>query len=339
MRDHYQDLNYYEVRVRGTRQPCEDGQTITLNYHILPGPLAELVIVGHQLDRGLEEELRDSWRRTIFDRFLIQDFESRILRHLVGEDNIGSEVRAEIALSTPERKQLRVTVEAGTAVESRELAFTGNTAFKSGDLNHVIVQAGADVDGWIDRSRIEQAIQRHYRDNGFLDATVQAEAPRVEGRTARLPVAITEGRRYVLDAIMFPGVQADRIVDVAQAANLQHSSPYITDQLEAARRRVQDVYRRWASSLRQLKSSPCRTLRTRPSTSLLSSVAHNAVDATGCASTRRRPGQDPAEFAHLPFERLHGHHRRRLDDGGLQILEFGAGGSSSSPDRRATAST
>jgi outer membrane protein assembly factor BamA len=43
---------------------------------------------------------------------------------------------------------------------------------------------------------------------------------------------------------MFPGVHSDRIVDVAQAANLQYRSPFITDQLEAARRRVQDVYGR-----------------------------------------------------------------------------------------------
>ena len=37
-------------------------------------------------------------------------------------------------------------------------------------------------------------------------------------------------------------------------------------------------------------------------------------------------GQDATELAHLPFERLHRHHRRGLHDGGLQILQFGSGG-------------
>ena len=36
--------------------------------------------------------------------------------------------------------------------------------------------------------------------------------------------------------------------------------------------------------------------------------------------------QGPTELAHLPFERLHRHHRRGLDDGGLQIMEFDSGG-------------
>jgi outer membrane protein assembly complex protein YaeT len=242
IRDEYQDRNYYEVRIRGTRQPSEDGSTLALNYHIIPGPLAELVILGHQLEPKLEDELRDSWRRTIFDRFLIEDIQSRIRRHLVSEDIIGSMVEAVVAVSTPERKQVRVSVEAGVHVSSREVQYTGNATFDRGDLDSVIATAGLETDGWLEPGRLAESIKSHYRNQGFLEAEVTAREPIVAGSRATLPVTITEGRRFVLEAITFPGVHPDRQVDVAQAAGLELSMPYVTADLDAARRRIQDMY-------------------------------------------------------------------------------------------------
>jgi outer membrane protein assembly complex protein YaeT len=242
VRDEYQDLGYYEVRIRGTREPSEDGRTIALNYNIIPGPIAELVIVGHQLEPDLEEEIRESWRRTIFDRFLIEDIQGRIRRHLMAEDIVGSTVQAVVAVSTPERKQVRVTVEAGVLVEAREIQYTGNGTYDASDLDAVVAEAGADVDGWLEPESIAAAVERFYRNNGFLEASVGASRPEVSGRRAILPVAIEEGRRFVLEAIMFPGVHTDRQVDMAQAANLELGMPYVTADLEEARRRVQDLY-------------------------------------------------------------------------------------------------
>jgi outer membrane protein assembly complex protein YaeT len=241
IRELYQDEGYYEVRIRGTRDPIEDGR-IALNYHVIRGPLAQLTIVGHQLEPNLEEELRDSWRRTIFDRFLIEDIQSRIRRHLVAEDIIGSKVEAVIADSTPQRKEVRVTVQAGTEVASRDFQYSGNTTFDAKDLDKVIADAGADIDGWLEPARVADTLENYYRHEGFLEADVEAGEATVSGTTATLPVTIEEGRRFVLEAITFPGVHPDRQVAVAQAAGLELGMPYVTADLDAARRRVQDMY-------------------------------------------------------------------------------------------------
>jgi outer membrane protein assembly complex protein YaeT len=241
IRDLYQDESYYEVRIRGARTPGEDGR-LTLNYNVVRGPRAELVLTGHPIEKGLENELRDAWRRTIFDRFLIEDIQSRIRRHLVSEDIVNSTVEAGVAVSTPELKQVRVTVTAGTQVASREFEYSGNQTFNAGDLDDVIAQAGVDVDAWLAPERAADAIESYYRNQGFLEADVAPGEVRVVGNVARLPLEITEGRRFVLEAIEFPGVNPDRIVPVAQAANLQLGMPYVTTDLEAARRRVQDYY-------------------------------------------------------------------------------------------------
>ena len=42
--------------------------------------------------------IREAWRRTIFDRFLLEDIRTRILRHLIEEDIIGSKVEAVVAV-------------------------------------------------------------------------------------------------------------------------------------------------------------------------------------------------------------------------------------------------
>jgi outer membrane protein insertion porin family len=256
MRDEYQDSNYYEVRIRGTREPSEDGRTVALNYDIIPGPLAELVILGHQLEPDLEDELRDSWRRTIFDRFLIEDIEARIRRHLVGEDIVGSMVEAVVAISTPERKQVRVSVEAGVAVSSRDVQYTGNATFDRGDLDSVIADAGLETDGWLEPGRLAESIESYYRNHGFLEAEVTSREPTVAGSRATLAVSITEGRRFVLEAINFPGVHPDRQVDVARAANLELGMPYVTDDFDAARRRIQDMYAQRGFNMADVEIDP-----------------------------------------------------------------------------------
>ena len=86
----------------------DDGQTVALDYRIEPGPIAELVLEGHPLEPELVEDIRAAWMRTLFDRFLLEDIQTRILRHLVAEKYIGSKVDVVVASATPERKQIRV---------------------------------------------------------------------------------------------------------------------------------------------------------------------------------------------------------------------------------------
>ena len=140
LREEYHERNYYEARVRGTRQPSDDGRTVALDYRIEPGPLAELVIEGHPLEPELEQEIREAWMRTIFDRFLLEDIRIRILRHLIDENIIGSKVDAVVAIATPERKQIRVTVAAGTQVSRHRLAYSGNAAFDADRLDAAVVR-------------------------------------------------------------------------------------------------------------------------------------------------------------------------------------------------------
>ena len=97
------------------RQPGEDGQTIALelpHHSRARSPSSSSSAIRSRPD--LEDELRDSWRRTIFDRFLIEDIESRIRRHLVGRGHHRQHGRGGgRGVDARRRKQVRVTVQPG----------------------------------------------------------------------------------------------------------------------------------------------------------------------------------------------------------------------------------
>jgi outer membrane protein assembly complex protein YaeT len=244
LREYYHDQNHYEVRVRGARQISEDGKTVALDYRIEPGPIAELVIEGHPLEPDLQEDIREAWMRTIFDRFLLEDIRTRISRHLMDEDIIGSTVDAVVAVSTPERKQVRVTVKAGTSVTRRDIRYTGIKTFDAKRLDRVVQDAGLGVDGWLDPRQTAEALEAFYRSEGFLSVTTKVDQPSIEAGVGILPAIIEEGPRFLIGALSFPGVSPSRVPDIAAAVNLDSGVPYVTEQIDAARERVETLYAR-----------------------------------------------------------------------------------------------
>src|SRR4029079_13341942 len=172
---------YYEVRVRGSRQASEDEETVALEYRIERGPVAGLVLEGHPLEPELVEDIRRAWMRTLFDRFLLEDIQSRIARHLLREGWIDSKVEAVVSASSPEQKQITVRVSAGTQVDRRVIRYSGNPSIKADRLDAAITAAGLGIDGWLDPSKVSETIKNFYLDEGYLSVAVRVDAPVVQG--------------------------------------------------------------------------------------------------------------------------------------------------------------
>lgn len=242
LRASYHARDHYEVRVRGLRNVSDDGGTVALEYQIQPGPVTQLVVEGYPLDRAVEDGIRESWRRTIFDRFLLEDIRMRIERHLISKDFVGSHVEATVALSTPEQKQIRVLVTPGASVRSRDIRYTGNAAYDADRLDEVIDAAGLGLDAWLDPRPAAEAIEDFYRAEGYLSATVKAGYPSASGDTAVLPITIDEGPRFTIGSVTYAGASPARVLDVAAAVRLDYGVPFVTAELDAARERLERMY-------------------------------------------------------------------------------------------------
>lgn len=227
IREWYLENGYYEARVRGTRAESEDQTTVEIEYQIERGPMTRLVLVGHPLDEGLIRELRQVWARALFDQFLLEEIEARIRLHLLGDNWIGSTVEAAVTVSTPDEKEVRVSVDAGVRVARRVIRYTGNAAFEQDRLDAAVAQAGVQMDGWLDPPRLAQAIETFYRMQGYLSVEAIADPPVVEGDTGVLPVRIDEGARYTVGAVNLNGVSdARRSLAEAALQALQVEAPY-----------------------------------------------------------------------------------------------------------------
>lgn len=256
LREVYHDRQHYEVRVRGIRRPSDDERAVALEYAIEPGPVSELVVEGHPLESQLEDDIRTAWRRTIFDRFLLEDIRTRIERHLLQENIIGSTIDVSVAVSTPERKQIRVVVTAGTTVLSRELRYDGNRRSDGARLDQVLTDAGLAIDGWLDPARVAEALEDFYRGEGFLSVAVKAQPSVVVGSVGVLPVVVDEGPQFVIGSIAFPGVRPDRLAEVAGAVRLDYGVPFITAEIDAARQRLERMYARDGYNTVQIEIDP-----------------------------------------------------------------------------------
>lgn len=244
LRETYHGRQHYEVVVRGIRRPSDDEKTVALEYEIEPGPVSELVIEGHSLEDDLEEDIREAWRRTIFDRFLLEDIRARVERHLLEENVIGSRVEATVAVSTPERKQIRVVIHSGTTVRAREVRYDGNERYGANWLDEVLNAAGLTLDGWLEPARAAEALEDFYRGEGFLSVSIEARPPAVVGSTGVLPVSVDEGPQFRIASVALPGVSPDRLAGVAAALRLDAGVPFVTAGIDAARQRVERLYAR-----------------------------------------------------------------------------------------------
>ena len=188
------------MRVRGTRQVSDDGTTVALDYAIEPGPITELVIEGHPLEPSLQEDIREAWRRTIFDRFLLED-----IRHAHHRDTCSKRTSSAARSTRWSRSRRRsasrsVSPSRPARRSTRARCATPATrAFDADRLDAVIDDAGLDVDGWLDPRRVAEALENFYRSRRLSVGHGQGRTSRrSSGSVGVLPVTIDEGPRFVI---------------------------------------------------------------------------------------------------------------------------------------------
>ncbi|MGE3276520.1 MAG: translocation/assembly module TamB domain-containing protein [Vicinamibacterales bacterium] len=244
LRQHFWDQSYYEARVTGSREEDEAAGTVALEYDIERGPRTELEITGYDAPADLRRALLDAWTHSIFDQFLLSEFETRVARRLVRDGVIGSEVSAGVATASADRKVIRIDVTRGTTVGHRELRFTGNAAVEASRLETAVQRAGLGPEAWLEPSTIADAAEAFYRRTGYLNAEVaSAGPPTVEQGIGVLPFTVTEGPRFTIGEIALDGVDDGREGAVRDAIGIHAGDTYDAAGIEAGSDRIVRLYR------------------------------------------------------------------------------------------------
>lgn len=239
------EQGYYEARVRATREVSPDESSVALAYEIERGPRTRLVIEGHPVSAALHRELEQAWTRIVFDQFLLDEIRTRITRQLLAEGLLGSTVDARVTVSTPEEKEVRVTIDPGTRVSKREIRFTGNQSIDSSRLQDVISQQDLDVDGWLNPPLVASAVEEYYREQGYLAAAASAGEPVVDGTAGVLPVTVEEGPRFTFVTVAIAGASDRRPPLIDRIARVvAPGDPYDRAAIDRATVRIERAYRR-----------------------------------------------------------------------------------------------
>ena len=159
IREAFHELGYLEARVRTRRVEEADG-SVALEFRIERGPRTILEIDGFVAPADLIEELEEAWHKNVFDQFLIDDLTHRVRRHLVTSANSRASSSGRIDRPDAGTKRLRIDVTPGAPVTAREIRFAGNLELDADRLNAEIVEAGLEVEAWLDRTVVERPCGR-----------------------------------------------------------------------------------------------------------------------------------------------------------------------------------
>jgi outer membrane protein insertion porin family len=237
----YVERGHYEVRVRGHRDPSGDG-AVAVTYAVTAGPATRIQVDGFELPKDDLTAIQESWSRGVFDRFIVEDAEARVHQRLISRGFVNGIVTGTME-SSGDGKTLHLTVAPGTAAGSRDVRFTGNAGLSRNELEAAIQQSGMDVFGWIDRALLEKTLTAHYRNEGYLGATVSVGDPVLENGRGVLPVTIKEGVRTTIRAVNWSGLSDSLAETMRGTAALEAGAPYALASLDGARERVDRRYR------------------------------------------------------------------------------------------------
>jgi outer membrane protein assembly factor BamA/autotransporter translocation and assembly factor TamB len=256
IREAFHEQGFLEARVRTRRTESEDARSVAIEFIVNRGPRTILQMDGFVAPSDLVTELEEAWHKNVFDQFLIEDLTHRVRRHLVTSGDLGSVVVGLIDRPAPAIKRLRIQVTPGAPVSAREIRFTGNQSLDVDRLNAEIEEAGIEVEAWLDRTVVERTLRQAYTEEGFLKVQVAGRPLTIDGSTGVLLIEITEGPRAQITDLKWAGVGETRLPDIQKAAELMTPAPYVSADVNDARLRIEERYRRQGFNSVEVEAQP-----------------------------------------------------------------------------------
>ena len=259
----YFERGLLEARIRARREQTAGPDAVALRYDVTRGPETSLVVTGYDLPAGVRRDLETIWARAVFDAFLIEEASARVAEHLADRGYL----RATVDVRIDERrwrdapvaeddartvsgdagagpKRVVIRIDPGPRTDDRRLVFEGVSAADEPELRSVIESPDLAAVAWTDPDRFAAAVAAWYRGRGRLRATATVEAPRFDGRTARLPLRVAAGPLFRVGAVEITGARSRPEAAVRAAAALEAGSIYTEEAVVAARARIGSSYRR-----------------------------------------------------------------------------------------------
>jgi outer membrane protein assembly complex protein YaeT len=229
-----------QSRVRLQRQL--DATSAALTLRVVAGPRVDLVFEGVTPPRDVLDDVRSKWRRGVFDTQRLDDASDVLRAWLMRDSYLQAKVEGTVEDVNDDQRRVRFHIEPGTRFAKVILAFEGARGISPDELDKIIDQQDLEQQLFTDPTQVTELLERYYREQGYLVASIANPRYQYEGTQARIVVTVDEGPRFVIRDVMVAGNSVMPAEMLTRDLPVQAGDPFLPFAAENALTHIRDLY-------------------------------------------------------------------------------------------------
>ncbi len=190
----YRDSGRLESRVRLRRRHEGDVVHLTLDVHV--GPRVNITYTGVVPSRRVQRQVALVWHRGVFDSQRTADAQDVLREWLVSQNYFAAQIGYQIDDRSPDDRLVTFTIESGARFSGMDVAFEGAAGIPPSELEAIVREQRLQFALFTDPSEVTDLLQRYYREQGYLTATVAPPRLEFDGPRARVVLDVDEGPQF-----------------------------------------------------------------------------------------------------------------------------------------------
>ncbi|MBL8216367.1 MAG: translocation/assembly module TamB domain-containing protein, partial [Bryobacterales bacterium] len=206
-----------EASVRLKREEKE--RIVDLALNVKPGSKIELIYEGASVPKGVRKKVSEAWQDGVFDAQRADEAMDVIKRWLVEDKHLQSSIQYEISQPMENTKRVLFDITPGPKFSNVEIVFEGAQGLEPKLLSELLDKGDLHEDIYVKPARVRDTLKGFYREQGFLDADVDAirQELNADTHTGKIIIPVKEGLRYTIQQARFEGNKA---FDAGQLADV-----------------------------------------------------------------------------------------------------------------------
>ncbi|MEZ5286933.1 MAG: BamA/TamA family outer membrane protein [Vicinamibacterales bacterium] len=250
VRTHLAEEERLQSRVRLDRE--EQDHQVALTLQVDAGPVVELVYDSPiPAPDAVVKDLREQWRRGVFDVQRLDDAEDRLRGWLMRDRYFRATVHGRIEDAGPDRRRVRFAIDPGPRSESVTLAFEGASGVSPDVLAGIVDSQSLELQLFTDPIQVTELLERYYREEGYLVADLDTPRYEYDGTQARVVVPVDEGPRFTVRQLTVGGNSAIDKDTLIGELPLVEGDAFLPPVAERSLRRLRDLY--WARGYNEVR--------------------------------------------------------------------------------------
>lgn len=235
-----EERGYLQSRVRLRREGDQSSVNVLLDVNA--GPRVELLFEGARPPSKVVDEIRRKWRRGVFDTQRLDDSIDAIKGWLMADNYLQPDVRGSVDDLGPDERRVRFGITPGPQFSRVVVAFNGAHGISPDELDKIIEEQNLELDLFTDSTVVTELLERYYREQGYLVASIGAPRHEYQGNQARVVLTVDEGPRFVIRNVTAMGTAAVPDETLVNELPIQSGDPFLPFAAENALQHIRDVY-------------------------------------------------------------------------------------------------